>query len=275
VVMNCSISRIRHFYNSTDSYYSRSDDYMEIVEQKRTGVFNMPYIAAAYLMTADLAGYLLELYPGMNASPWKHPHFDAEMGFAARMRKSGVFMYVTNEEYWGRLVDTDHMPENRVHPELWQAEHNRPDWEDDYLDSNYWHYLTEGVELPEPCPDVVAFPFLTEKGGYDLIEEFEHYGKWSGGNDAHNDERLSGGYENVPTVDIHFNQLGFHDEWLYVIKQYAANMIKKFYVGYFPDNKVTILNFFLQSEFCTNRNGIICKFFLKVFKKPVQDIFHQ
>ena len=36
----------------------------------------------------------------------------------------------------------------------------------------------------------MAFPFLTEKGGYDMIEEFEHYGKWSGGNDAHTDDRL-------------------------------------------------------------------------------------
>ena len=36
----------------------------------------------------------------------------------------------------------------------------------------------------------MAFPFLTEKGGYDMIEEFEHYGKWSGGNDAHTDDRF-------------------------------------------------------------------------------------
>jgi len=33
----------------------------------------------------------------------------------------------------------------------------------------------------------------------------EHYGQWSGG--THEDKRLSGGYENVPTQDIHMNQV--------------------------------------------------------------------
>ena len=82
-----------------------------------------------------------------------------------------------------------HPTTDRLHPELWQAEHNRVDWEEDYLDPTYWDYNTENPTFPEPCPDVVAFPFLTEKGGYDMIEELEHYGKWSGGNDAHKDER--------------------------------------------------------------------------------------
>ena len=33
----------------------------------------------------------------------------------------------------------------------------------------------------------------------------EHFGQWSGGNNY--DERISGGYENVPTRDIHMNQV--------------------------------------------------------------------
>ena len=33
----------------------------------------------------------------------------------------------------------------------------------------------------------------------------EHYGKWSSGNNE--DARLDGGYENVPTRDIHMNQV--------------------------------------------------------------------
>ena len=35
----------------------------------------------------------------------------------------------------------------------------------------------------------------------------EHFGKWSSGNNE--DERLDGGYENVPTRDIHMNQVDF------------------------------------------------------------------
>ena len=36
-------------------------------------------------------------------------------------------------------------------------------------------------------------------------QEMEHFGQWSGG--TNQDERISGGYENVPTRDIHVNQV--------------------------------------------------------------------
>jgi hypothetical protein len=56
------------------------------------------------------------------------------------------------------------------------------------LDSDYWKKMRSPEPLDEPCPDVVAFPFLSEQGGYDMIEEMEHNGEWSGGNDAHTDK---------------------------------------------------------------------------------------
>ena len=37
------------------------------------------------------------------------------------------------------------------------------------------------------------------------MEEMENFGSWSSG--GNNDERISGGYENVPTRDIHMNQV--------------------------------------------------------------------
>ena len=74
-----------------------------------------------------------------------------------------------------------------------------------------------------------------------IIEEAEAYGKWSGGNDNNKDDRLAGGYENVPTVDIHFTQLGFQEAWLYIVKTYAAPMVTKHYVGYYPDSKPNLM----------------------------------
>ena len=38
-----------------------------------------------------------------------------------------------------------------------------------------------------------------------MLQELEHYGKWSNGD--YEDSRLDGGYENVPTRDIHMNQV--------------------------------------------------------------------
>ena len=48
------------------------------------------------------------------------------------------------------------------------------------------------------------YPLISETFARELIEEMEHYGKWSSGNNE--DDRLDGGYENVPTRDIHMNQ---------------------------------------------------------------------
>ncbi|CAG5089002.1 Oidioi.mRNA.OKI2018_I69.PAR.g12045.t1.cds [Oikopleura dioica] len=226
---------------ASDGYYSRSDDYLDIVQGTRVGIWNMPFVNGAYLMHKNLALDLLDMFAGLAQSPWRGNFKDPDLDFSANLRTLGIFMHVSNQAYWGRLVDKEHLPVDRLHPELWQPEWNRPDWEEDYLDSDYWRVLEPETEMEEPCPDVVAFPFLTSKGGFDMIEEMEHYGKWSGGNDAHKDDRLSGGYENVPTVDIHMNQIGLHDEWLYVVKTYAAPMVSKFYTGYSPDNKPNLM----------------------------------
>ena len=45
----------------------------------------------------------------------------------------------------------------------------------------------------------------------------------------------------MPTVDIHMNQIGIHDEWLYIVKTYAAPMVNRFYVGYNPESKPNLM----------------------------------
>ena len=46
------------------------------------------------------------------------------------------------------------------------------------------------------------------------------------------DERLSGGYENVPTRDIHMNQVGFEEHWLQILRLYVHPVQLKLYEGY-------------------------------------------
>ncbi|XP_078147818.1 multifunctional procollagen lysine hydroxylase and glycosyltransferase LH3-like [Centroberyx gerrardi] len=71
----------------------------------------------------------------------------------------------------------------------------------------------------------------------------EDYGGWSGG--RHTDERLAGGYENVPTVDIHMNQIGFEKEWLKFLKEYIVPVTEKLYPGYYPKAQA-IMNFVVR-----------------------------
>ena len=46
------------------------------------------------------------------------------------------------------------------------------------------------------------------------------------------DERLSGGYENVPTVDIHTNQIGWEQQWLHILSHYVKPLNAKVFEGY-------------------------------------------
>lgn len=49
------------------------------------------------------------------------------------------------------------------------------------------------------------------------------------------DPRLSTGYENVPTVDIHMNQVGLEQHWLYFLREYIRPVQEKIFTGYFHD----------------------------------------
>ena len=49
------------------------------------------------------------------------------------------------------------------------------------------------------------------------------------------DERLAGGYENVPTVDIHMNQLELEQAWLRILRDYISPLANKIYQGYYSE----------------------------------------
>ena len=83
-------------------------------------------------------------------------------------------MFAINENYYGRLVDKDTMPQGKLHPELWLAEANRADWEENYLQPEYWTQLQADGQLDEPCPDVMTFQFLTQKGKVSFFSVKKH-----------------------------------------------------------------------------------------------------
>jgi len=49
------------------------------------------------------------------------------------------------------------------------------------------------------------------------------------------DNRLEGGYENVPTRDIHMNQVGLEKQWLTFLRLYVREMQEKLFIGYKHD----------------------------------------
>ncbi|XP_028298229.1 multifunctional procollagen lysine hydroxylase and glycosyltransferase LH3 isoform X4 [Gouania willdenowi] len=224
---------------SPEGFYSRSEDYIEIVQSKRTGVWNVPYVSQAYLIKASVLRSKFS-----DVSLFMDQDLDPDMAFCRSIRDQGVFMFVSNRDEFGRLVASNNFNTSRLHPDMWQIFDNPVDWREKYVHQNYDKIFEDQTTFVEqPCPDVYWFPTFSETMCDHLVETLEDFGQWSGG--SHRDERLAGGYESVPTVDIHMNQISFEKEWLKFLKDYISPVTEKLYPGYYPKAQA-IMNFVVR-----------------------------
>lgn len=210
---------------SSDGFYARSEDYVDIVQGQRVGVWNVPYISSVYLMKGStLRSELKEL------DLYHSDRLDPDMAFCHNMRERGVFMFVTNRETFGHILSLENYQTNHLHNDLWQIFSNPEDWKEKYIHENYTAAL-KGKLVEMPCPDVYWFPIFNEVACDEIVEEMEHFGQWSSGSNS--DQRLQGGYENVPTIDIHMNQVGFEREWQKFLLDYIGPITEARYPGYY------------------------------------------
>ena len=122
-----------------------------------------------------------------------------------------------------------------LHPDLYEYYDNKSIWLKAFFHPTFYNFLFMNGELPisEPkeCTDMYEFPMFTELFCKMLIEECEHFGKWSNGNideDKPYDPRI-GNKENYPTQDIHMDQIGLNKVWLDIVKKYISRVAKKMY----------------------------------------------
>lgn len=90
-------------------------------------------------------------------------------------------MYVINLEQYGHLTDSESYSTEHKHNDLYEIFNNRLDWERKYIHPNYSAVLKAEYSVEQPCPDVYWFPIVTETFCRHLVEEMEHFGKWSSG----------------------------------------------------------------------------------------------
>ncbi|XP_059379747.1 procollagen-lysine,2-oxoglutarate 5-dioxygenase 1-like [Carassius carassius] len=210
---------------SADGYYARSEDYVDIAQGHRVGLWNVPYVSNIFLIKADTLRTDLN-----DPDLFESETLDPDMAFCSKVRNKGVFMFVTNMHTFGRVLSTENYQTNHLHNDLWQIFENPAEWEERYIHENYSKVLRDGL-IEMPCPDVYWFPIFTDVACKHLIEEMEHFGQWSGGGNV--DKRIQGGYENVPTIDIHMNQVGYDKEWHKFLLDYIAPVTEKMYPGYY------------------------------------------
>ncbi|XP_045395364.1 procollagen-lysine,2-oxoglutarate 5-dioxygenase 2 isoform X3 [Lemur catta] len=184
---------------SPDGYYARSEDYVDIVQGNRVGVWNVPYMANVYLIKGKT--------------------------LRSEMNERNYFV------------------RDKLDPDMALCRNAREmDWKEKYINRDYSKIFTENI-VEQPCPDVFWFPIFSEKACDELVEEMEHYGQWSGG--KHHDSRISGGYENVPTDDIHMKQIDLENVWLHFIREFIAPVTLKVFAGYYTKG-FALLNFVVK-----------------------------
>uniref|UniRef100_A0AAQ5Y724 procollagen-lysine 5-dioxygenase n=1 Tax=Amphiprion ocellaris TaxID=80972 RepID=A0AAQ5Y724_AMPOC len=235
---------------SLDGYYARSEDYVDIVQRKRVGVWNIPYMAHVYLVKGSVLRNELK-----ERNYFVLEKLDPDMALCRNAREMGVFMYITNRHDFGRLISTANYNISHYNNDLWQIFENPVVSHYDLslffthnssrsrCDSSLFSVVSLCLLLLQPCPDVFWFPVFSVKACDEIVEEMEHYGSWSGG--KHEDKRISGGYETVPTDDIHMKQIGFDKEWLHFIREFISPVTLKVFSGYYTKG-YAIMNFVVK-----------------------------
>lgn len=164
------------------------------------------------------------------------------MAMCLNFREKGVFMNILNLEHYGHLINDEYFNIKQTRPDFYMLLSNQADWEQRYIHPEYVELLKPNQTFQQPCTDVYWFPIATDQFCDDMVAIMEGFGKWSGGTNT--DERLSGGYEAVPTRDIHMNQVGLDDLWLRFLKLYVRPLQEAVYLGYFH-NVSFIKHFFI------------------------------
>uniref|UniRef100_A0A9J2Q7N3 Hexosyltransferase n=1 Tax=Ascaris lumbricoides TaxID=6252 RepID=A0A9J2Q7N3_ASCLU len=142
---------------SPSGYYQRSEDYTEIVNYKRVGVWNVPFISSAILINKQK---MREIRDGF----FYNTDVDADLSFCQFARDNDHFLYVDNQRYYGFLADSETFDNGgkHLHPEMYQIFENRHLWESRYVHPDYFDALDGSGEIAQPCPDVYHYPLMSE-----------------------------------------------------------------------------------------------------------------
>lgn len=155
-----------------------------------------------------------------------------------------IFLHVFNQKTYGHLINSEEFNTALKHPDFYMLKTNQKNWEDRYIHRDYFEQLKPNATHKQPCTDVYWFAIATDSFCQHLIDIVENFGKWSDG--TNNDERLQGGYEAVPTRDIHMNQVGLEAVWLHFLYLYVRPLQEAVYDGYYHNPPKSLMNFVVR-----------------------------
>ncbi len=194
---------------SPTGWYARSDDYLEIFNLKKIGVFKVPYATGNLLIKNEV----FKRNPNIcrEQSDW-----DLDMSICHNLRLNGEEIYILNRAVYGFIEESNitkgfdalapFTEETAIHKDflnfMQQYKKDRKN-----ISTNIFKSIG---------PDIWQIPFFTEAFCDHLISIAEKKNEWSGGTYTKPDEidKRIGAIENFPTQDIHLTQLGLDRWWL-------------------------------------------------------------
>ena len=218
------------FWGAVDKngWYKDSFDYLDIVNGKRKGCWNIPHLQGNYLINKETIQKVQNFY-----SNNYNTNYNIDMKFSKNCRDNNIFLYVDNLVNYGYIFEglKDEIPPNAVHKDFYLFETNRLEWAKKYLHPNFLFNINnlDKLKVTEICKFAFEFPFVNDLFCDHLLDEVNNIDKWSpGGHKKIKDKRISG-VENIPTVDIHMSQIGFKTQWELIIKAYIAPLVSHLY----------------------------------------------
>lgn len=200
-------------------YYRRSDDYFDILDGDKKGIWNVPYITDIFMISRDIANQ--QLYDGSG---------DPDMVICKNLRNKGIFMYVDNLDDYGYFFEDGHERLTTGEITIYDYKRNKQKWVEKYMDPEYLKNK-ENIDKKELCSDAYLFQMFKPEFCEELIREVEKYGNWSRGGDSYVDPRISN-LEPYPTQDIHLNQFGFGEVWQQIVFDHFAPLASQIFSPY-------------------------------------------
>lgn len=197
-------------------YYKRSQNYLDIVERKTIGVFNVPYISSCLLLDKL---YIDDKWTSSNLFE------DKDIELCYQIRKSNNFMHLINKKIYANFKDSDNFG---------LLDYNNSNWELKYINKDF--------KVEELKYDVNKLYLFTNDFCKEVIEIAEINNLWSKGGESYYDPRIKN-IEPYPTKDIQLKDLKLEDMWQFIMDKYIKPFVKE---KFNYNTKETNINFIVK-----------------------------
>lgn len=213
VISPMIVKKDEHFSNfwgdiQENNYYMRSDDYLDIVQYKKRGVWNVSYVGHCFLIKKDYFKEILFTENFDKGDDW-------DMAMCYNLRLMNIFMWIINKEFYGELLDFNLIQDDEEEIDKYVRTILRKDF-------------LENPKIKEIGENILKINIFTEQFCNDIINKCNNYGKWSRGGETYYDKRI-GNLENYPTQDIHLHQIELDKIWEYIVYKYISPLIRDYY----------------------------------------------